>query len=88
MAVLDETNRARVCAQVMREAELGTLTGMTKADLRAAVDAVDSWIDTNASSYNSALPQPARGALTLQQKTLLLCWVAMRRAGLFRAEED
>lgn len=88
MAVLDETNRARVCAQMMRQVELGSLTGITKTDLRAAVDGVDSWIDTNAAGYNSALPQPARGALTAQQKTLLLCWVAMRRAGVFRAEED
>ena len=88
MAVLDETNRARVCAQAMRETVLGSLAGMTKADLRAAVDACDTWVDSNASSFNSALPQPARGAMTMQQKTLLLCWVAMRRAGLLRAEED
>lgn len=88
MAVLDESNRARVMAQIMRQAELGTLGAIAKPELRAAVDATDSWIDGNASSYNTALPQPARSAMTLQQKTLLLCWVAMRRAGLLRAEED
>lgn len=88
MAALDETNRARVAAQSMRAAGLGALTGLTKADLRAAVDATDTWVDSNAAAYNTAIPQPARGALTTQQKTLLLCFVAMRRAGLFRAEED
>lgn len=88
MAVLDETNRARVLAQIMRQSQMGTLGAVTKPDLRAAVDATDSWIDSNASAFNTALPQPARAQLTTQQKTLLLCWVAMRRAGLLRAEED
>jgi hypothetical protein len=75
-------------AQIMRERQMGTLAAVTKPDLRAAVDAADSWIDSNASAFNTALPQPARAQLTAQQKTLLLCWVAMRRAGLLRAEED
>lgn len=88
MAVLDGTGRTRVWAQAMRQAELGSLTGLTKADLRATVDALDDWIEANQSSVNTAIPQPARGALTLQQKTLLFCWVAMRRAGLHRAQED
>jgi hypothetical protein len=87
MAVLDTTNRARVTAQVMRNG-IGTFGGMTKADLRAAVDATDQWIEDNGATYNLSLPQPARGALTATQKTLLFCFVAMRRAGLLRAEED
>lgn len=85
--VLDATGRLRVWAQAMRRGGLGAL-GVTKADLRAAVDATDDWIEANQSSYNTALPQPARASLTLVQKTLLFCWVAMRRAGLHRAEED
>jgi hypothetical protein len=93
MAVLDATNRARVCAQLQRAtgglgAGIGPLSALTKADLRAAVDAADQWTDDNASSFNLALPQPARGQLTATQKTILLCYVAMRRAGLLRAEED
>lgn len=88
MAVLDETNRARVMAQLMRQVEFGTLGAVSKPDLRAAVDATDSWIDANAASFNTALPQPFRGEATAAQKTFLLCYVAMRRAGKFRAEED
>jgi hypothetical protein len=57
------------------------LTGLTKADLRAAVDAADAWVDANATSYNTALPQPARGALTTGQKALILAHVCLRRAG-------
>jgi hypothetical protein len=87
VAVLDETNRARVAAQAMREA-LGSVPSCLKADLRAAVDATDTWVDNNAASYNSALPTAFRTNANAQQKSLLLCWVVMRRAGLLRAEED
>lgn len=55
------------------------LPGMVKADLQAAVNAIDDWIDTNAASLNSAIPQPARGALTLTQKNLLFQRVLQRR---------
>jgi len=90
--VLDALARARVTAQSMRQAELGTLA-ITKPDLRAAIDATDEWIEAAQGAlapptgYNAALPQPARGSLTAQQKTLLFCWVAMRRAGLLPTEE-
>lgn len=69
-------------------AELGRLfsargllcAGLTKADLKAAVDAVDGWLDTVATSYNNAIPQPARAALSNDQKALLLSYVARKRA--------
>lgn len=90
MADLDATNRARVLAQMMRElpVALRPWPAVTKTDLAAAVAATDDWIDDNASVYNSALPQPARGALSSTQKTFLFCYVALRRAGLLHAEED
>ena len=62
--------------------------GITKAELQAAINAVDDWCDTNATSYNTALPQPARGSLSTPQKTLLLAYVCMRRAGVLRIAED
>jgi len=52
------------------------------------VDATDDWIEANSTSFNTALPQPFRSNATPTQKTFLLCYVAMRRAGLLRAEED
>ena len=90
MADLDATGRARVLAQMMRDlpSALRPWPGVTKADLAAAVAATDDWIDDNATAYNSALPQPARGALSATQKTFLFCYVALRRAGLLHAEED
>jgi hypothetical protein len=86
MAVLSDTDRWRTTAQLMRSA-IGALS-VTKADLRAAVDATDTWIDNNQASYNTALPAAFKNSATLAQKTLLFCYVAMRRAGLLRAEED
>jgi hypothetical protein len=84
---VDTLNRLRTWAQVMRNWP-GSLTGVTKSELRAAIDATDQWIDDNQASFNTALPQPFRGAATTPQKTFLFCYVAMRRAGLLRAEED
>lgn len=87
MAVLDTTNRARIAFQWMRN-QGGALAGVTKTDIRAAVDATDDWIDSNQGSFNTALPTAARNNLTLVQKTLLFCFVAMRRAGRLHADED
>lgn len=87
---LDTAGRGRVLAQAMRAlpAPLRPWPAITKADLAAAVAATDDWVDAQQSSFNQALPQPARSQLSLGQKTFLLCYVAMRRAGLLRAEED
>lgn len=86
MAVLPDLDRNRIWRWFMRRNP--EPCAFTKADLRAAVDACDSWIDSNTTSFNTALPQPFRGAATTQQKTLLLCYVAMRRAGILKVEED
>jgi hypothetical protein len=84
---LDETGRFRVFAQAMRDWP-GSLTGVTKVQFRDAVNATDDWIDSNQTSFNNALPLPFRTSANLVQKTFLFCYVAMRRAGLHRAEED
>lgn len=86
MAVMSAEERRRCWAQFMR-ANTETLS-ITKVDLRAAVDATDDWIEANSAAFNLAIPQPARGALSATQKTLLFVYVAMRRRGLLRAEED
>lgn len=52
---------------------------IVKADLRAAVAALDAYLADNAASINSAIPQPARANLTAQQKARLLSIVALTR---------
>ena len=84
MAVMPEADRAQCMAQFIRDQK--EAMGLTKAELRAALDATDAWIDSNATAFNSALPQPARGTLSATQKTLLFCYVAMRRRGILPTE--
>lgn len=81
MPVLSDAERFDVWAKSMRNA-LGDLGTITKQDLRAAIDATDNWIDLNQVAYNATIPLPARGQLSTQQKVLIFCWVAMKRAGL------
>jgi hypothetical protein len=81
MAVLDSTTRAAVSAELLADISSARegLGALTKADFRAAVDAADDWANTNATSFNTALPQPARGALTAAQKARLLEYVVRKR---------
>lgn len=76
MAVLGDSERFEVWAQIMRELPM---PGVTKPELRAAVNALDTWLNDNAAAANAALPQPARGALTVEQKAALLSYVIARR---------
>jgi len=75
MAVLSEQDRLTAWAEFMREGGVS----ITKADLRAAVDALDDWFDANAATLNTALPLAARNGLTTTQKARLLRAVIARR---------
>lgn len=79
MAVLTDQSRVALWAEFMqRNSEP---ISITKQDLRAVVNAMDDWINTNAASLNQAIPQPARGALSASQKALLLQYVVEKRYG-------
>ncbi len=77
MAILNEPNRRVIWASLMRLDE--TYANMLKGDLRAAVDAVDDWIEANQASFNAALPLPARTSLTARQKASLFMAVAAKK---------
>lgn len=80
MAVLSDNDRLAEWAELMRDmSAVGESCSITKAQLRAAVDAADQWAEDNAASFNTAIPQPARGALTARQKARLLMRVIRRR---------
>jgi hypothetical protein len=81
MGVLSENDRVQVWLQWMRENKDAITGAMTKAEFRAAVDAADTLVDDNAASFNSAIPQPARGAMSASQKAALLMYVLFRRWG-------
>ena len=77
---LGEPDRVNVWARFMREvcADRDELS-LSKVNLRAAVDAIDGWVDDNAAAFNQAIPQPARSALTARQKARLFHFVVRRR---------
>lgn len=80
MAVLTDSDRKEIWAEFMESMEKHSeTTSLLKGELRAAFDAADTWVSDNASAFNSALPQPARGALTSSQKARLLMLVVRQR---------
>ena len=82
MALLPDTDREEGAAHfsnnVLRQ-ELGEIDGLLKADVRAAFNALDSFLEDNAVTINQAIPQPARAQLNVQQKAYLLQLVIERR---------
>ena len=80
MAVLSEQDLENIHQKYMQTSSSDRESlPLTKAELREAVDATDTWIDANSADYNNALPVAAKAALTSKQKTRLLTAVAFRR---------
>jgi hypothetical protein len=80
VAVLSDTDRVSVWASLMRAvSDARESVALTKIELRAAIDATDDWVNTNAASFNSALPAAARSSLTARQKAWLLVAIITRR---------
>lgn len=77
MAALSDTNRAAIWADFMRLNP--EPLSITKADLRAAVNAMDDFLENNSAAMNTSIPQPARSALSAQQKAYLLKFVIDKR---------
>lgn len=80
MAVLPDSDRIAVWAEIMRDLSLRhDPVSIVKSDLRAAVNALDDFMNTNATAINNALPAPAKAGLTTQQKALILMYVISKR---------
>jgi len=79
MAVLSEQSRFSVWAKYMHSSEILSTGDLLKTDLREAVNAIDDFLNTNASAINSAFPVAARTTLTVKQKALLLEYVISQR---------
>ena len=85
MAILSIADRMAVWREFMadkRHRRLGDSFAVSKADIRAAVDALDQYLEDNAAAMNQAIPQPARSGLTARQKAMILMAVAARRYGV------
>lgn len=69
MAELSPSERNELAAEVMRaHSDLRREYGLSKADIRGVIDAIDTWADTNQASFNQAIPNPARSVLTVAEK--------------------
>lgn len=80
MAVLPISDRASIHRSFMSDLSSSrNAMPVLKADLRAAINAIDQWADDNLASFNLAIPLPARTALTVAQKANLLLYVIRRR---------
>lgn len=78
MAVLPDAKRIEIWADWMQQ-NTETCGAITKADLRAAVNAIDDFLVANAVAINNAFPQPARAELTNAQKARIVAYVATKR---------
>lgn len=82
MALLDDLDRKAVWAEFMGRMGPEERGGpMTKADFRAAVDAMDAYVAANAATINAAFPAAARQALTNVEKIGVFAYVALKRYG-------
>lgn len=80
MAIMDAAGRLQAFKDMIEENRRADVPcNLTKAQLQAAVDAIDDWLDANAVAMNSALPVAARTGLSTTQKAMLLMAVIARR---------
>lgn len=79
MAVLSDTDRASVSAGLQRFPPFLSVSGVVKASLQSAINAGDVWIDTNTSSFTSALPDPFKTNSSANQKLFLFIAILTKR---------
>lgn len=78
MAALSDNDRADIAAQFNRD-NSEAMGALTKPQIRAVVDALDDFLNTNAAAINAAIPTPQRTTLTTPQKARLFGLVVRKR---------
>lgn len=69
MALLTTPERLAVWAEMQRQiSKMREPISITRPQGLEFIDAVDQWMEDNAASFNSAIPQPQRSNLTATQK--------------------
>lgn len=73
MTILPPADRAAISADFQQKiSDEREAIAVNKTNLALAITAIAQWVDDNQTSFNSAIPQPARSALTQRQKIRLL----------------
>jgi hypothetical protein len=78
---LDSTQTHDVLRTLVITDGTAALNNIARADMAAAIAAVDTWATANATAYNTALPDPFKSTATAAQKAALLAYVCLKRAG-------
>lgn len=79
MAVMTSPQRAVCAGKFQQSYTNGENIAVVKADVRAALDAVDQWVSDNQASFNTALPTAFKNNATAAQKARLLQFVVDER---------
>ncbi len=79
MAALTAQQRTDAHADWQRTFASAETIAVERADVKAAFDAMDDWLDLNETTLNLAIPLPARTNLTAAQKRRLFLWVVRKR---------
>ena len=83
MAVLEDAVRATASLKIEKLlSRRRDSVSISAQDVRAAVNAMDDFLDTNAAAINNALPDAAKNNLSAAQKLEILCEVAIARWGV------
>lgn len=78
MAVLSDADRALITAQFMRD-NAEQIGALVKSDIRDTVNALDVYLNDNATAINTAIPATPRGILTVGQKARIFGLVVRKR---------
>lgn len=80
MPAMSAADRAEASAEYQRTYAPGeVVSGVTKADIRAAFDAIDALMTSSETTISNAFPVATRNGLTTPQKARLLLAVVARR---------
>ena len=82
MPELNDPDRSKVWRRHMASNMKATgqsFGDLTKQDIRAAVNALDTFFNDNLPLFNAAIPEPARTELTARQKALMLTMIIEQR---------
>jgi len=80
MAVLGDSDREDIWRIYMEfSSDIREEIGLTKAEVRAAVNDTDDWIESNKVSFNTSLSSAVQSALTAKQKARLFMEVGKRK---------
>jgi hypothetical protein len=82
MATLESSKILEISKDYQEKIEPGDTFPCVKSNVVDAITALDLWLSNNQAAINSAIPLPARTALSTRQKARMLVYVLQKRFNL------